>query len=431
MFLRMRIFLLPILCAAALLPLAGSASAATVSGSLTTLRDQGKIDAAKASTARQTYNDARALNKRVKGVRRTALTNQIRAIESLARSNRITGDRVTPMFTQLQVNVDYYRTRSSGTIGARERFGSSRIIYQYFSGWGWMFHPLANFSRLNAVWSDRKNAGALRSLKPYADELISFGVMRGDALTWEYYFPFAGSKAPFISSISQGTAIQALARTSKAVNDPAIMSAATLGSKAFANRAPIGLRVTRNGGNHYIGYSGNTKLYIFNMFAQALDGLHDYSDLANDQNGRDLFEQGLVAARVEMPKSNTGAWSLYSEGGAESNLNYHQVLTEFLGRLCEDTNKEALFCDLNAKFAADLKTKPVISGVSKKVRGKRVYVRFTLSKVSTVTVRASGGGSSTAIVARGKRTFSVARSGSSAVTITARDLAGNTATRSK
>ncbi len=427
----MRIFLLPLICVAALMPFAGSASAASVSKSLTTLRDQGKIDATKASTARSAYNDARALKKRVKGVRRTALTNQIRLIESLARKNRITADRVTPLFTQLQVNVDYYRSHSSGTIGARERFGSSRIIYQYFSGWGWMFHPLANFSRLNAVWSDRKNAGALRSLKPYADELISWGVMRGGALTWEYYFPFAGSSAPFISSISQGTAIQSLARSSKAANDPAIMTAATMASRAFDVRAPVGLKVPRDGGYHYIGYSGNRSLIIFNMFAQALDGLHDYSDLANDDNGRRLFEEGLKAARVEMPKSNTGSWSLYSLRGAESNLNYHQVLTEFLGRLCEDTNQEALFCDLEANFSADLKTKPVIAGAVKRVRGKRIYVSFRLSKVSTVTVKAAGGGSSTATVGRGKRTFSVARGNSTSVTITARDLAGNTASRSK
>jgi hypothetical protein len=406
------------------------ASAATVSSSLTTLRDSGKIDATKASTARASYNQARSLNKRLTGTRRTAMTNQIRTIESLARSNRITADRVTPLFTQLQININWFSTRGPANVGTRTRFGDSKIIYQYFAGWGWQFHPLANFSRLNAVWSARKDPKALRSLPSFAIELISWGVMRGGALTWEYYFPFAGSKAPFISSISQGTAIQALARTASATNDPNILGAATAGSRAFNVNAPTGLKVKRDGGLHFIGYSGTRSAIIFNMFAQALDGLHDYADIANDQAARDLFEQGLVAARVELPKSDTGAWSLYQLDGAESNLNYHQVLTEFVGRLCEDTKQEALFCDLHARLNSYLTTKPVISGAVKRIKGKRIYVTFRLSKVSTVTLR-SGAGSTTATVSRGKRTFSVARGSGTAVTITAKDLAGNISTTSK
>jgi hypothetical protein len=418
-----------IVACCAILVSASGARAASVSGSLTALQSEGTIDAAKAKTARTTYWAARSLRKRLSGARQVPLTNQLRLLESLAKKNRITADRVTPLFTQLQVNVDWFGSKGPAVIGTRSRFGDSKIYYQYFDAWGWQFHPLANFGKLNALWTD-KSAGARRALSKMAYELISFGVNRGGALTWEYYFPFSGSPAPFISSISQGTAIQSLARSGNALKDANITAAATEGSKAFNVSVPTGLKLPRDGGLHFLGYSGNRNEIIFNMFAQALDGLHDYATITDDASAKSLYEQGLIAARVELPKSDTGAWSLYELGGAESNLNYHQVLVEFLKRLCEDTN-EARFCGLHDRLESYLTTAPTVTGISKKIRNGRIYVTFTLSKVSTVTVRTPGGGTATAVVARGKHRFSVKKAGSSTATISVRDLAGNITQASK
>lgn len=417
-----------VLTLAALVLTTGRAQAATVSASLTKLQNAGLITPEKAAAARKSYHDSRSLRKRLSGARQLPLTNQIRTIESLAKKNRITADRVTPLFTQLQVNTDWFRTKGPGA--GDTRFGSSLIYYRYFAGWGWMFHPLANFSKLNANWTQAKSVGAQRGLSRYAYELLSWGVNRGGALTWEYYFPFAGSAAPFISSISQGAAVQSLARTGEKLKDPNITAYAREGAKAFGITAPTGLRVNRNGGYHFLGYSGNPRLYIFNIFAASLDGLHDYAKIAGDAEAMAIYERGLVAARVELPQSDTGAWSLYSMGGAESNLNYHQELTTFMARVCENTS-EAVFCNLQARLFSYLTAKPTVSGISKKVRSGRIYVTFSLSKVSTITVRTPGGGTSIATVARGKRVFSVKKGSSNAVTIVARDLAGNTAQFSK
>jgi hypothetical protein len=416
------------LAAAALLAASARAEASTVSTAIDGLQAAGKLDPALAGSSKASYNAARSLRKRLTGARQLPLTNQIRTIDTLTKKNRLTADRVRPLFTQLQVNVDWFRTRGPAAVGTRSRFGDSRIYYQYFAGWGWQFHPLANFSQLNAVWTDKSSA-ARRALSKYAYELIGFGVNRGGALTWEYYFPFSGSPAPFISSISQGTAIQALARSGDALQDPNITAAATAAAKSFNVAAPTGLRTPLAGGLYFAGYSGNKKEVIFNMFAQALDGLHDYAKIAKDADAQAVYEQGLVAARAIMPKSDTGAWSLYELGGLESNLNYHQVLVEFLKRLCEDTG-EAEFCDLHDRLEGYLTEPPKITRISKKTRRGRIYVTFTLSKVSTVTVRGRGG-TAVATVGRGKRVFSVRKSGSTAVTITARDLAGNTAQAAK
>ena len=54
------------------------------------------------------------------------------------------------------------------------------------------------------------------------------------------------------------------------------------------------------------------------------------------RSGLQLFEAGDAEARAHVPHYDTGAWSLYDQFG-ESDLNYHELLTEFLQHLCERT----------------------------------------------------------------------------------------------
>ena len=54
--------------------------------------------------------------------------------------------------------------------------------------------------------------------------------------------------------------------------------------------------------------------------------------------GLALFEAGDAEARAIVPLYDTGGWSLYDQFG-ESDLNYHELLTEFLQHLCERTSK--------------------------------------------------------------------------------------------
>lgn len=423
----MRKFLSPTVfaaIAAAAFALPAAAGAATVNGSISKLQAAGSIDATKAAAARKAYSDARSLRKRLTDTRRTAMTHQIRTVESMARQNRITADRVTPLFQTLQVNTDWFRDNGPRNAGTDERFSrTGRIIFQYFSGQGWEFHPLSNFAKLNAVWTV-KSAAARRSLGKYAHELLAWGVNRNGALTWEYYFPFSGSKAPFISSISQGTAVQALARSGRAVEDARLFEAAKQATLSFEVSAPVGLKISRDYGFHYLGYSGNRRSLILNMFLQSLDGLHDYSEITGDENAWGLYREGLKAARRETELSDTGAWSLYSVGGAESSLHYHNLVGGFLQKLCSETT-EAIFCQTRTNFQNYTRQAPVVSSLKKTVKKRRIYITFRLSKMSTVKLVAKNGGTSIATVGRGKRKFSVAMARSRSVTLTVTDLAGN------
>ncbi len=422
--------LIGLICVFAL-PTFGAGSAdASVTAQLAKLQQQGRITPELAVSARRAYLGARSARKHARGSKRTVFTNQLRLLESLARKNRLTGGRVLPLASQLTVNTAWFKNNRPAASGTRRRFSGSRIYYQYVAGWGWQFHPLANFARLNAVWTG-KSAAARRALASYADELVGYGSVRGGALTWEYYFPFMRSAPPWISSISQGTAIQSLARSGNALNNPAVTAAAARGAKAFTVKAPTGLAVKRSGGLHFIGYSGNRRSYIYNMFAQSLNGLHDYATITDDAAAKETLEAGMRAARKELPGSDTGAWSLYEIKGAESNLNYHRELITFYGELCEDMPAETWLCELRTRLQGYLSEKPRVTGLTKRIRRGRIYLSFRLSKVSTVTVTTPGGRAARATVGRGKRVFSVKRARSKTVTLTAVDLAGNRITRTK
>ncbi len=295
---------------------------------------------------------ARAKRDRVK-VRRGPMKWQVRMIQRMARQGRISADRMAPLFTTLSNNTRWFRHNGPVAAGTDRRFGNSRIIFQYFPGIGWQFHPLSNFAKLNAVWTV-DTPPSRRAQRSYARELIRWGVRRNGALTWEYYFGFSGSPAPWISAISQGTAMQALARVGYRMHNRSMMRAAKYAARSFNQPPSRGVRLRRDGGYHYLGYSGASKLIILNMFLQSLNGMRTYYVLNDDKHVRKLYRKGVAAAKVETPMFDTGSWSLYSLNGEKTDEHYHRLTIEFLDTLCKNT-KEAVFCDTRDKFKSYLR----------------------------------------------------------------------------
>jgi len=337
--------------AACCLPLAAApttAGATSVTKTLARLQQRHEISKRKENMAVAAYDLARAVKHKVHGKRRKAMAWQIRMVERMARRHQIDGDRVTPLFVTLGDNAKWFRRNGPRPQGTDRRFAGSRIIFEYFTGMGWQFHPLSNFAKLNAIWTVN-TPPSRRAQRAYARELVSWGVHRGKALVWEYYFPFGGSPAPYISSISQGTAIQALARVAFRMHNKQLKRAARRGLLAFETPATTGVRLRRDGGFHYLGYSGNKHYIILNMFLQAIDAIHDYALITNDRQGRVLYKRGVAAALKETPEFDTGSWSLYSLGGEKSTVAYHELTITFLGYLCDDTH-DAVFCDTRDRF---------------------------------------------------------------------------------
>ncbi len=348
---------------------APATAAGPVERSLQKLQKKRQISKHRARWALRVYTKARLLSKRldrpVRGrskkakrrraaikPRRAPMRWQVRNVQKFARRGQITADRMAPLFTTLSNNTRWFRNNRPAPSGTDRRFGNSRIIFQYFPGIGWQFHPLSNFSKLNAVWTV-DTPPSRRAQRSYARELIRWGVRRRGALTWEYYFNFQGSRAPWISSISQGTAMQSLSRVAYRMNNRSMMRAARLAGESFAQSPSRGVRRKMDGGNHYLGYSGAPKLIILNMFLQSLNGMRTYSVLAKDQRVRKLYLKGIDAAKEQTPKFDTGKWSLYSLKGARSSRHYHVLTIEFLDTLCDNTRIE-VFCHTRDRFRSYL-----------------------------------------------------------------------------
>ena len=62
------------------------------------------------------------------------------------------------------------------------------------------------------------------------NEMLPLAASRNGALTWEYLFQFENGSPPWTSAMSQGTAIEALTRASKASTAQGNSSAAAKGS---------------------------------------------------------------------------------------------------------------------------------------------------------------------------------------------------------
>jgi hypothetical protein len=130
---------------------------------------------------------------------------------------------------------------------------------------------------------------------------------------------------------------------------------------------------------------------VFNGGLQAVIGLRDAAALTHSKRAQRLYREGERATRREVRAFDTGAWSLYSERGAESTLGYHELIAGFLDGLCRRV-KARTYCRAHERFVR-YEREPTRIGITplRRVRWDRpATVRFTLSKVSDVTVRVWG-----------------------------------------
>lgn len=362
----------------------------------------------------RSYDAAVGTWRRLAGVRKAQLGAQIANLDRIAKRGSFTPSRFPALFVQLERNREFWaknapisprpgiqtpcgRTGGGGGTG-RVTFEGSELVFQYYPGQGLQLQPLANFGKANGFWNACKRLDAETPCEPerlrlLLDELHATASRRGSFMTWEYYFAFGGGLPPWTSGMSQGTGIQAMARGSELLGDRkyALLAREALG--AFEVGPPVGVRVHANGGRHYLLYSFSSGLRVLNGFLQSLVGLWDYAELEDSPKARALFHAGDRAARREVPRFDTGAWSLYSLGGAESDLSYHRLVRDFLRGLCERTRAGA-YCRTEARFTRYLSEHTrVRMGVSSRARPRRTtYIRFTLSKRSCVNIVISRGG---------------------------------------
>jgi hypothetical protein len=432
--------LVALLC---LLALGGSGVAAhaakprkTIARELTKLYERGAIDQATYDADRAILSDVKSTIKRLSGARQTELAGVLATVERMAARGSLRASRLHPLFLTLARNREWWSAQPLLASGQRVTFDDSELVWQYVPGHGLQLHPLANFGKLNA-YASRRGRGLENT--QLLDELLAVAVPRGGGLAWEYYFDFGGGKPPWVSSLSQGTALQAVARSAAKLGRmgellPAIQRGLTL----FEQPPPTGVRLATDQGAHYVQYSFWPRLRIINGFVQSLVGLYDVAQITGDPRAAQLFADGDSAARAEVPAFDTGAWSFYSRDAItrESDLHYHTLLRDFLSSLCDRTG-EPVYCTTESHFTSYLTLPPAIELRTTRLRGgTRAALRFSLSKISNATVRVIAPDGRTAlsasagVVGRGTRsvTWEVPRkAGQYTAHVDATDLAGNAA----
>jgi hypothetical protein len=422
--------LVTVLCS---LGFAASAGAArrTVPGELKRLQAAGTLAPADYAADRATYDDAKATLEKLVGTRRAELYGVVSDLDAMAARGELTASRAPALFLTLARNDEYWRTGPLLGYNQRVGFPGSELVWQHYAGHGIQLQWLATFGKLNGFWTGGKRFNARASA--LLDELLPLAAQRAGGLAWEYLFPFDGQRPPWVSSLAQGTGLQAMAREAIRLGRQAdVLPIAGRGLGIFQTPPPEGVRVDADGGAHYLQYSGLPKLQVLNGFVQSLVGLYDYATLTGDTTAQVLFQQGNVAAQVEVPRFDTGAWSLYSRGTqtTESDLGYHELLRDFLAQLCSRT-AEVAYCSAAQHFTAYLKIPPALQVLPSRLRVKHSgRVRFKLSKISRVSVKIGGGAvRAVGTLARGTHwvAWKPAHSGTFPVTVGATDLAGNSA----
>jgi D-glucuronyl C5-epimerase C-terminus len=367
-------------------------------------------------------------------------------------------------------------------------FPESKLIWEHYAGEGIEIQWLGTFGEANGYYASGHENADLRQL---LGEAIALATQRAGGIAWEYVFPFDGGQPPWTSGLSQGTAIQVLARAWSRFHEQAYLTAAQQALGIFETPPPEGVRVATPAGALYAEYTYAPEDRILNGFIQALVGLYEYTAITQDPLGQQLFEAGDSEARAIVPSYNTGAWSRYDQFG-ESDLNYHELLTEFLQHLCERTRKgqpgpsapppappppsstaptpggdsespsngtggasaaalrptahaaqaaiaaDEVYCATAEQFTADLHTPPAIALLTRTLRGgARGGVQVSLSKVSTVAMTVRQGArvvwTNSATVQGGRPKLlwiTPTKGGTFTIALTATDLAGNIATAS-
>jgi hypothetical protein len=454
----------------------------TVTGALKSLLRSGAIPETIYRQDYSAYVAAKRSVGRIGGTRRRELGAVVSNVQQMAAAGALIPSRLAAVFLTLERNRQWWTTEPLLANGDRVSFPGSKLIWQYYAGQGIEIQWLATFGEGNGFFlSGHENA----NLRQLAGEVIPLATQRAGGIAWEYLFHFDGGAPPWTSGLSQGTGLQVLARAYSRFKEPAYLTAAQQALGIFQTPPPQGVRVATPAGAIYAQYTYAPSDRILNGFIQALVGLYDYTSITQDPLGLALFEAGDAEARALVPHYDTGAWSLYDQFG-ESNLNYHELLAEFLQHLCERSKKgipiapaappasttptspppasttpstggasasavaanapatptgspiaaDQIYCTTAQRFYADVKTPPAIALLTTKLRGgTRGGVRVSLSKISTVNLTVRKGSrvvwSNSATVGRGKPKLlwvTPARGGTFAVTLTATDLARNFAT---
>jgi hypothetical protein len=400
----------------------------TVKSVLSRLRGHDRITAAQYRQTLGAFSSALNAERHLSGTRRAELAAVTETVHGFATGDSLTPPRLADVVATLEANRTWWTKGSLPAADQRIEFAGSQLVWQYYPGQGLQLQVLGTFGKADGLYT--AGASQYPALEQLLSEMIPLASHRGGGLTWEYLFSFDGGRPPWTSAMSQATGLEALTRAYRATGDQTYLQVASRALAIFRKPPPVGVTVPTQLGVRFLQYTFAPKLSIINAFLQTLIGLHDYAQTSGNATAQRLFDQGNAEAMAEVPRFNTGAWSLY-QPGVEDDLSYHELVTGFLQQLCGLTHA-SVYCTTAKAFTADETTPPVLADLTATVKPRRSFsLAFRLSKVSHVGVVITRGSSTvfstSASFGYGVRSVTVPalRAGTYGVRLAATDLAGN------
>ncbi|HEY4236805.1 MAG TPA: D-glucuronyl C5-epimerase family protein, partial [Gaiellaceae bacterium] len=334
--------------------------------------------------------------------------------QAAALGKRLTAPRAEAVFGQLRANDDYF-ARHGLPRGGTDITDADGIVYRYFAGRCFEFHPLANLSALNAH-ATAKDVAATERL---AKALLARAVPRSGGVAWEYYFPYGGGRAPWVSGMAQAVAAQAFSRAAALVAD----ESTRLSHEAAVAFATVPRLTTRVAAGPWIRLYSFSSIAVLNAQLQSVLSLETYAKVSDDSAAATLATQMEQTAAASLSRFDTGYWTYYSLGGGPTPLSYQKFIVQLLHRLAPD---DARFADAAARFAAYLRQPPGFKLAS----ASGGTLRFWLSKPASVSASTSAGRTVRLGLHAGWHTLrwrEPKRAGFYAIHVTAVDWAGNRA----
>jgi hypothetical protein len=284
----------------------------------------------------------------------------------IAQRKSPTAERAHNLYATLETNADYFEQNPIPDDGT-DVADADGLVYRFFSGKGLYFHPLANASKLNGLFTSGRTDEAAAMATVLAARAIP--APRGAAV-WEYQFDYGNVRAPWASGMAQAVLAQALAR------------AGDLALARRAYRAIPGALDRDLPAGPWLELYGGSGVVVLNAQLQGAISIADYAELANDADAAAYADRLLATAKTMLPQFDTGRWSRYSLG-LEANLHYQNFVIGLLKTLAKRTGDTA-WSDAAARFQL-YETQP--SAVTGPTATRLVYPRPEDGVRDTLTVR--------------------------------------------
>jgi hypothetical protein len=334
----------------------------------------GALPPAQGLQYRQILAKARSVRGGLRGVRRREMASVLTIAGQIAKRGDLTTARMPAVFLTLERNAEWWAVNgppaagSPGETGARGRrckplpararaarvsFPGSELVFQYYRGLGLQLQMNGTWGKASALLGSSNPVFVARGAA-LLGELLPLGVVRSGVLAWEYLFPIFGGRPPWISALSQATAVRALTRAAAKLGRPDLIPVAGAAAGAFAFPPPAGVRVALGGGMAwYVLYSFLPRQRVLNAHLNAVAALFDFAKASGDPHTKAAYDAGLLAAHRRIRSFDTGVWSRYANPGALADLNYHVLNTSLANEVCKRSGDRPV-CRAAGSFAREL-----------------------------------------------------------------------------